>query len=239
MTKELDKSSQSVEAEHGEGWRPIESAPKDGTRVLAFWRSVKTGDWLQSVLHWSEGCWCVADSPFLHVIYPTHWRPLPPPPGAAPKPAPIEKGWPDSCPTCGAVHTLRSPRCAKCDPIDRSFYDTQRYQEVMDEQQGLHDRSGSNAPADRDECGRRMADSEQLVVPKPAPIPEQDVREFNLDALPHEYQNGFRDAERIYLSRATAAEEALKAAQAEIVDLRSASIRKSAALVRLARGSRN
>lgn len=59
------------------GWRPIASAPRDGTRILghrARWTECK------AVVFWSAdwGDWyCVGGTPFLGA---THWMPLPPGP---------------------------------------------------------------------------------------------------------------------------------------------------------------
>lgn len=65
----------------GDGWLPIESAPKDGTHFLAFQRGGNPDhyecwwheDWPRSS-YWTD----VADSE----PEPTHWRPLPNPPTA-------------------------------------------------------------------------------------------------------------------------------------------------------------
>lgn len=69
--------------EAGDGWQPIETAPKDGTTTLM-------GKWHDGERYWmASGCidgdqfWCDftdADfTPFSHQN-PTHWRPLPAPP---------------------------------------------------------------------------------------------------------------------------------------------------------------
>lgn len=65
------------------GWRPIETAPKDGTAVL-----VSEGRFCHCV-EWNEefDWWAVDDNklgPFrLRGAAPTHWMPPPPPPEAA------------------------------------------------------------------------------------------------------------------------------------------------------------
>ena len=64
-----------------EGWRPIETAPKDGKRILVH-PAIEVADaW--SKAHWSaqNECWIVGGSPsgVLH----TAWHPLPPPPTSA------------------------------------------------------------------------------------------------------------------------------------------------------------
>mgnify|MGYP007022326067 CR=1 FL=1 len=60
------------------GWKPIETAPKGRTVILAaheFWRGA-------GLIHWLDGSWChYVDG--TKVAYPqrlTHWMPLPPPP---------------------------------------------------------------------------------------------------------------------------------------------------------------
>lgn len=70
-----------------EGWRPIETAPKDG-RFLVFggtWR----GDWSgenQSpravMIDRDDAAFSVADTEYYgpEIVAPTHWRPLPTPP---------------------------------------------------------------------------------------------------------------------------------------------------------------
>jgi len=68
-------------------WRPIETAPRDGTRVLGYQGS--EGDHkgrVALVWRWNDGkpFWSCADYPGLQ---PTRWLPLPPPPnevGVAP-----------------------------------------------------------------------------------------------------------------------------------------------------------
>ena len=64
------------------GWRPIESAPRDGTAILGW------ADGSFAVVHWvdwgrGDGDWQLTetgsfadDGPW----WPTHWQPLPPPP---------------------------------------------------------------------------------------------------------------------------------------------------------------
>lgn len=63
-------------SEQTTGWRPIETAPRDGTMILV-------GRWDQGLAtvygdHWAEdpGCWYDSSGLF----EPTHWMPLPEPP---------------------------------------------------------------------------------------------------------------------------------------------------------------
>ena len=73
----------------GQQWQPIETAPKDGTRIIIFmgapWARIVTVRWFDLWENWQEG-----DFPEDHEEYcgigsevPTHWMPLPP----APQPA--------------------------------------------------------------------------------------------------------------------------------------------------------
>ncbi len=83
-------------------WQPIETAPKDGTKVLVYVRgdslyptaaSYKSAayfekeygdpDYMEEGWYWAFGY----PSDFHEeVIEPTHWMPLPPPPGIAASP---------------------------------------------------------------------------------------------------------------------------------------------------------
>jgi hypothetical protein len=63
-----------------DGWRPIESAPKDGPVLIA------EGNGAMCVAVWDRGddewmAWGAGDGTLHCIVYPTHWRPLPPPPG--------------------------------------------------------------------------------------------------------------------------------------------------------------
>lgn len=66
-------------------WKPIDSAPKDGTRILALWPYSKTQCWFETFWDddesqgdkpgWYAPEWgCLLDG-----YNPTHWQPLPPP----------------------------------------------------------------------------------------------------------------------------------------------------------------
>jgi hypothetical protein len=62
-----------------DGWQPIETAPKDGTRFLAFYVA---DEGIYDIL-WDEGLgWVSQDysiENFMQSDF-THWMPLPPPP---------------------------------------------------------------------------------------------------------------------------------------------------------------
>lgn len=66
-------------------WRPIETAPKDGTPILAYWPimqiyKVRVGSW-QRASH-GPGYWAAWNGgvKFSQRNPPTHWQPLPEPP---------------------------------------------------------------------------------------------------------------------------------------------------------------
>jgi hypothetical protein len=69
-------------------WQPIETAPKDGTRVLAFWPNIfghgnatQTESWFgPRAADWGEACWQSAFEWDDGHNTPTHWMPLPAPP---------------------------------------------------------------------------------------------------------------------------------------------------------------
>ena len=60
-------------------WLPIESAPKDGTRILAYWRFRSLDSDAIVVARWRGDEWCVVwdNEPISRIEY---WQPLPPPP---------------------------------------------------------------------------------------------------------------------------------------------------------------
>lgn len=68
-----------------DSWRPIETAPRDGTRVLVYACVRDPSHWIiggdlppfQCVTSYHpDGGWTVCE-----IREATHWRPLPPPPG--------------------------------------------------------------------------------------------------------------------------------------------------------------
>lgn len=66
-------------------WKPIETAPKDGTWILAI--NVETNRTRQHVVHYSERHgnkfpWVTDSAPMSFVAGITHWMPLPPAPKA-------------------------------------------------------------------------------------------------------------------------------------------------------------
>lgn len=62
------------QAASGEGWRPIETAPKDGTRLLLCNRRKENRPYpIMADGYWCKGIW-VWCYPFSD---PTHWLPLP------------------------------------------------------------------------------------------------------------------------------------------------------------------
>lgn len=59
--------------EDDNGWRPIESAPKHGFEILAYWAKSK----VFGIVAWNDdGCW-VETEYLCEVSTPTYWRKLP------------------------------------------------------------------------------------------------------------------------------------------------------------------
>ena len=56
-------------------WQPIETAPKDGTRILLWLEPTR----IAMPFAWQDGRWMGDDYP-LNMATPTHWMPIPPPP---------------------------------------------------------------------------------------------------------------------------------------------------------------
>lgn len=59
-------------------WRPISTAPKDGTFVLCFHESGH----INVMQFCSDGYWRATVLDRLHKWHPTHWQPLPAPPAS-------------------------------------------------------------------------------------------------------------------------------------------------------------
>lgn len=89
MTDRYENIRQALALE--DGWQPIETAPKDGTRVLLWieWSDVPVigefshGRWRADTEHYSVSCGagCYGGSVSSdRYMKPTHWRPLPAPP---------------------------------------------------------------------------------------------------------------------------------------------------------------
>ena len=58
-------------------WQPIETAPKDGTRVLV----CDTDVWIACARYWPCNSYWIEDAASgLKLNEPTHWMPAPPPP---------------------------------------------------------------------------------------------------------------------------------------------------------------
>jgi len=57
-----------------DGWQPIETAPRDGTPVLAYWPGEAA---MFGVVMWDGDDWRESEYVWR---YPTHWMPLPQPP---------------------------------------------------------------------------------------------------------------------------------------------------------------
>ena len=73
-------------------WRPIETAPRDGTRVLVYpaWYDAKSNDYRAGEAYWQRmmrkpGRWATGASSLPYE--PTHWLPLPQPPAKEPRDA--------------------------------------------------------------------------------------------------------------------------------------------------------
>jgi hypothetical protein len=81
LREEIDDLQQQLaEAHERQGWQPIETAPKDGTRLLLFsrrpWDRPHVGYYCGPPHGWvTDHGWCGPK--------PTHWQPLPEPPKEA------------------------------------------------------------------------------------------------------------------------------------------------------------
>ncbi len=76
VCKERMRAALAAVLPDAEGWRPVETAPKDGTVVLVY---APEREGLRSIIctcnYHPDGGWCVDELRFV-----THWRPLPAPP---------------------------------------------------------------------------------------------------------------------------------------------------------------
>ena len=67
-------------------WQPIETAPRDGTTVLGYLPGRRLDEDRDDVVTiywhdlWGTPGWCITESG--EGVGPTHWMPLPEPPGA-------------------------------------------------------------------------------------------------------------------------------------------------------------
>jgi hypothetical protein len=62
-----------------EDWRPIETAPKDGTVILGWWPQAYQGKGGIFEYIWHKDGWYTVPCSWQHMT-PTHWSPLPAPP---------------------------------------------------------------------------------------------------------------------------------------------------------------
>ena len=69
-------SSLSAQAQDVVGWQPIETAPKDGSEILALWKRSQIQSNGYGVVWFEDGSWREFDYECL-VSDPTHWMPLP------------------------------------------------------------------------------------------------------------------------------------------------------------------
>jgi hypothetical protein len=85
----LSEAAAALEAAREDGWQPIETAPRDGSRILAMirwsWSDGTDGE-AQDVIYWhTGGKFWACGTPMNYVqgldegVEPTHWRPLPAP----------------------------------------------------------------------------------------------------------------------------------------------------------------
>ena len=68
-------------------WQPIETAPKDGTRILVYNGSIYVAAWEEATMtlkekkDWVYSCYSLNGWNYYEIVYePTHWMPLPKPP---------------------------------------------------------------------------------------------------------------------------------------------------------------
>lgn len=73
----MGKVITSAAKQSADGWKPLETAPMDGTRV-DLWESVTGQRFCNCYV--KDGMWHWRCRPLDRAFLPTHWRPLPPPP---------------------------------------------------------------------------------------------------------------------------------------------------------------
>lgn len=74
------RTALAAEADRVSGWRPISTAPKDGTYLLAYWGQVENaenGPANYGVAFFCGGLWRNVDDDDDWYAEPTHWQPLP------------------------------------------------------------------------------------------------------------------------------------------------------------------
>jgi hypothetical protein len=77
-----------TQEQESRGWRPIETAPKDGSAVLVYFPDIGVCEVLWSTQVFEDGFWSVSDNKFEDrplrgwSTEPTHWMPVPDPPAA-------------------------------------------------------------------------------------------------------------------------------------------------------------
>lgn len=69
-----------ADAQPTAGWMPIETAPRDGTWIMAYWPTMSITDFPAIVF--ADDCslhdiWYLARDLDYGSVYPTHWMPLP------------------------------------------------------------------------------------------------------------------------------------------------------------------
>ena len=65
-------------------WQPIETAPRDGTHILAAWLPAMFPRWVREAIMWKDGEWVTTWSHEPISSRPRHWMPLPDPPAPTP-----------------------------------------------------------------------------------------------------------------------------------------------------------
>lgn len=76
MERAADLDAALTEARSRLHWQDIETAPKDGTRILGYWSGYPL---VQIVCMASDGAWCESNSQRM-TAQPDGWMPLPEPP---------------------------------------------------------------------------------------------------------------------------------------------------------------